>query len=349
MGERKTGLDFLRVFATLQVIMFHLYHNNGYGWRKHERFSFFSVLVKTNNFHFMLISGYMAATSKFQLSKTFPMIIATLCFSLLDFFNAAFFFKRYDFTKMGLMKAFFPLAYGAFWYNLPFLVWQFIFSFISPTIQKVSKKYHLTICFIILFIHAFPWVGLYNGAHTCDQYSIYPFLCMAIIASYIRFYYKGINRYILIILYIILFYFNYLVHQKPQYFVTEWTILKLFGQTWIMRLPSLMFSIPSFLIALSFNIQWKYHFIVQYLSESSMPIFMFHYAVNNRNYWEKAVKPCFHDLNTHWIGVGALTFKIYIVGALIEFVRLHIFNTLVFKRYYYQRFCVQFNKNFMSA
>ena len=92
MRERKTGLDLLRVFATIQVIMFHLYQANGYGWRISPTFSFFSVLVKTNNFHFMLISGFMATTTRFILTKTFPLIITTWFYSLFNFFNAVFFF-----------------------------------------------------------------------------------------------------------------------------------------------------------------------------------------------------------------------------------------------------------------
>ena len=30
--QRKVGLDYLRIFATIQVILFHNYHFNGYGY-----------------------------------------------------------------------------------------------------------------------------------------------------------------------------------------------------------------------------------------------------------------------------------------------------------------------------
>ena len=133
-----------------------------------------------------------------------------------------------------------------------------------------------------------------------------------------------------------------------MYFDSEWRLIKLFGQTWIMHLPSLLFSIPLFLIALSFNKQWKYHYIVQFLSESSISIFMFHYADYNRIKWERIIKPYFHNLDTHWKAAISLTFKLYVASALVEFVRLHIFNTLIYKRKYFHDFANFFNYFFMG-
>ena len=349
MGERKTGLDILRVFSSLQVIMFHLYLNNGFG-KKTSSISFviLSVLCKSSNFHFMLLSGYLAATSRFLLSKTFPLILATWFYSLVEFFNAVFFFKYYDFSKERFIMAFFPLAYCAFWYNLPFLLWQFLFSFISPTLQKLNKRYHLTICFIVLCAHILPWVGFYNGAGSSSQYSIWPFLCMALIASYVKFYYKGVSIYILFLWYFAVFFYNFLLHHNPGNFDFNWKILLLFRHATIMRFPSLLLSIPLFMIALSFNKQWKYHYIIRFLSESSISIYMFHYGESLRKYWEMAIKPSFDHLDTHWKGVISLTLKIYTGSALVECAREHIFNTLVFKRKYYIRFANSFNGFFMN-
>ena len=349
MNERIVGLDFLKVFATFQVILFHIYQRNGYGNPSSKfLFNFFCVLSKTNNFHFMLISGYVGTTSKFILSKTFPMILATIFYSLFDFFDGLFFFKKIYYNQDDFIRSCCPLAYRAFWYNLPFLIWQFIFSLISPTLEKLNQKYHLTICIIFLCLHVLPWAGFYAIKGLSEQESIGPFLCMSFIASYIKYHYKNIGSLKLIILYILLFVYNYLIHQKPQYFQTNWQILKLFGQTWILRLPSLLFSIPLFFISLEIKKQEKMFYIAKIISECSIGIYMLHNSKFHLIYWIQITRRYFMNHDTYWINALNLTIKTLILGTIIEKTRQHIFNCLLFKRCYYQKFSDILNKYLMG-
>ena len=349
MGERKTGLDYLRIFATLQVIMFHIYQRNRYGKpSKSFLFTFFCILSKTNNFHFMLISGYVGAKSRFLLSKTIPMILTTIFFSLLDYFYAVFFFNYTSFTEEGLHRACFPLAYSAFWYNLPYLVWQFIFSFIYPSLEKLKARYHFTICFIFLCIHCLPWIGLYVITGLSEQTSLAPFTCMAFIASFMRFHYYKISNIKLVIIYIVLFYYNFFVHQNPSFFKGGSRLLRLFGQTWILRFPSLIFSIPLFLISISYTKKWIHHDIIQTIAECSISVFMFHTSPYHIQYWVSITKPLFSNMETLWIQTLSLTFKTFCAGIIIEKTRQHIFNCLIFKRHYYQVLTKYINKIFMG-
>ena len=276
-NKRKTGLDYLRLFATFQVILFHIYQNYGYGQPSTSfLFIFFSVLSKTNNFHFMLISSYIGCKSSYLISKTFPLIMSTIFYSVFDYFNGIFFFKRKEFHKEDLFIICFPIAYGSFWYIYPFLSSQFLLSFIYPSLDKLSKRYFFIVCIIFLLIYSLPEIGLYRSSGLGEQLSVGPFTLLSFIASYIRFHYKSIALYKLIILYFILFVYNVIVHQKPEYFDSEWRLIKLLGKTWITHFPSVIFSIPLFLISLKLTKYWRFHFFIQTFAECSMGIYMFH-------------------------------------------------------------------------
>ena len=305
--ERKTGLDFLRIFATIQVILFHIYEKHGYGRpSKSFLFTFFSVLSKTNNFHFILISSYVGCKSRYRLSKTFPIILSTIFYSVLDYFDCVFFLHMKEYNSDDLFQAFFPLAYSScLWFIFPFIVSQFLLSFIYSTFEKLNQRYLFTICIIMICIYSFPQVGLYKLSGLYIKESMGPFFCMGFIASYVRFHYKGVGNLKLILLYILLFIYNFYIHQHTHKlpFQSEWRLIKMLGQTAVLQFPSLIFSIPLFLISLSFTKQWKYHNIIQTLAESSIGVYSFQCSTNHLYYWRSFTNFLFIDLNKHWIYV----------------------------------------------
>ena len=161
----------------------------------------------------MLISGYVGAKSRFLFSKIIPLVLASSFYSLLEHFSAIFFFKRATFSKWELFYAFFPLAKQRYWYNTPFLAWLFLSSFVYPSFEKITSRYYFVTCIVVLLMYCLPMAGYYTFTSLHRQMSIGPFMCMGIIGSYVRLYYKGIGNGKLIILYILLFYYNFLVHQ----------------------------------------------------------------------------------------------------------------------------------------
>ena len=350
-SARKTGLDFLRLFATIQVILFHNYHQNGYGKpSKNFLFTFYSVLSKTNNFHFMLISSYIGCKSQYLLSKTIPLILSTICYSLISYIDAVFFFHYKEFDSKDLFEYCFPLAFNkGLWYIYPFLVSQFLLSFMYPTFEKLNKKYHFTICIIFIFIFCFPSVGLYKFSGFGYPITLGPFFCMSFIGSYIRFHYINISNKKLVLIYILLFYYNFYVHQNPQFFQSGWKIIQILGKTWILNFPSILFSIPLFLLSLSFNKQFKYHYIIKALAECSMGVFSFHYSRDHKYYWTPIVHNFFINLDLHWIFVWKYVFKIYFCSILVELSRQKIFNCLIFNRKYYRQLSSYINHILMDT
>ena len=147
MGERNTSLDILKIIATLQVVIYHVSRHCGYGKpSKPAIFAFLCIFSKTNNFNFMMISGFVGAKTRFLLSKVIPIILEYIIYSLFCYFCGIFFFHWTTFSAMGLINVLFPLANSLCWYILPYIIWQVIFSLIYP-------KNHWCKVFYLYYFH----------------------------------------------------------------------------------------------------------------------------------------------------------------------------------------------------
>ena len=174
---------------------------------------------------------------------------------------------------------------------------------------------------------------------------------MGLISSYFGYHFKETSKLklvMLIILYIILVYYNFLVHQKPEYFETEWRILGLFRDPTNKGLPSIMLAICLFNIIISIKGQFKCHNIIQAISQCSLGVFMFHFNSFVINCWIDKTRKHFDRCGYDHIFFFCYSVKICIVGVLIDITRQHIFNTLVFKRKCYQIFTQYFDYFLMN-
>ena len=336
MGERQTSLDILKIYATLQVVMFHI--SEPFGFHKpstSNMFVFVCVFFITSNLHFMLISGYIGTRTRFAFSKLIPIILQTLFYSLFFYYVAIFFIQNATYSKWELVSLIFPLANAKYWYAFPYMIWEVLFSVLYPILSKLDTRYYKTICFIFLWVHVLPWVGFYKFVGLDANQSIGSFMAMGLISSYFAYHYTEVSKFKLIILYIILFIYNFLVHQKPEYFITEWRLLKLFGDVHWMRLPAIMFAMTSFYIAISIKGQFKYHSVIQAIAQCSLGVFMFHCTSYIMRYWGVIMRSRMARYGPDYIFVLCYSTKLFIVGVLIETVRQHLFNVLIFKRDYY--------------
>ena len=149
---RHSTLDILRIYATFQVIFYHLANIAGNYNRAgvSNLMALCNVITKTNNYNFMMISGYIGTRSKLELSKLCPLVIEVVFFSLfLNCFVNVFFFNAAKLTWDRFKYNMFPMMHDIFWYPLPYLVSKIIFSLIYPSLEK-RKWLHLKL--IIFFL-----------------------------------------------------------------------------------------------------------------------------------------------------------------------------------------------------
>ena len=349
MGERNTSLDILKIIATLQVVIYHVSRHCGYGKpSKPAIFALLCIFSKTNNFNFMMISGFVGAKTRFLLSKVIPIILEYIIYSLFCYFCGIFFFHWTTFSAMGLINVLFPLANSLCWYILPYIIWQVIFSLIYPTLKIIDARYFISIIFIILVVYCMPWVGFYKYVSLDGHFSLGPFFLMGFIGSYFSYHYKERPKYIIVIIYILLFYYNYLVHQKPEYFRTEWRLLRLFGDNDYMHLPSVVLAIAGFYLTISIKGQRKYQSFIQRIAQCSLAVYILHYEYPFDIYRLKRAKYYNRRHGPYYIPLIMFCLNIVIAGTFIDIVRQHLFNTFIFKRNYYQIFAKYFDHIFMN-
>ena len=335
------GLVVLRFLAIIQVIWFHIALVPGLYSKpsKYIMFTVFSVFSKTNNFHFMLISSYFFIKSKYRISKCMFIIIQAIFYSVFDYLNGIIFFNFHKFDIVNLVKAFLPQAFNTFWYILPFLVSQFLQNLMNNSFQKLALFPLLIIVFVFIGLYSLPDIGLYigTGLEYKPSCKMGAFLVTYFISSFIRLHVNVVNlkKPLLFLVYLLLFIYNVIIHQNRIH--SNKLLIILFSKTWIMNLPSLLFSIPSFLIFLSLNINFKYINLIKHISQLSFGIYLCHCSHNHIQYWTILNSEHINS-NFFWVYATKITGKIFFVCAIIELIRLKFINFLLFERKFYQDF-----------
>ena len=321
MGERNTSIDILKIYAMYQVVLFHVLF--------HCRFK------KTSK---PVFSGFLGTKTHFLLSKVVPTILETITCSNLAYFCSLFLLCTKTFSVMDFIKVLFPIANSLCWYIFPYIIWQVLFSLIYPTLKQIDARYYISVIFIFIVVNCFPYVGFYKYVCLGQPFTIIPFTVMGFIGSYLSYHYKETPKYKTVALFILMFYYNYILHQKPEYFQTQWRLLQLFVKTGIFHLPTIMLAVTGFYLMISVKVQWKYQTFLQRIAQCSLAVYIFHVEDPFNHY----IKARSIDLNkrhgTFYIPIIMFSVCIVIASVLVDIVRQHLFNTLIFNRNYYQKF-----------
>ena len=344
MVKRKVSLDILRIYATIQIVSFHCFAFP----LKNKCFQLPLVgeilytLTTTCNVHFMLISSYLASTSKYTFVKQFPLIFETFSYSLFFYFTSINFFHFNKFIYDNFLFYLFPIANSVYWYTGPFLLSGLICSLIYLGLYKQTKKFHISFMIIIFFLYCMQCVGYYkNLGLTIYTYS--SFLVVSMIGSYLRFYEPKISTFFLIVLFILLGIFKYYTvsHETDS---PHWYI-RIFLLRDILQPTTILFGISSFLIAIKITFESKYEKYIQIISELSYPIFLIHMHIENRPLWYKPLKKLsYGELHFYWKVNLIMSLKIFIVCMLMEIIRKKYFDLFVYKRRYFKIFIEWLNK-----
>ena len=291
---------------------------------------FLFSLTTSCNIHFILISSYIASTSKYNISKQLPLIIETVFYSLFLYFASIYFFKFKKYNYETFLYYLFPVANRAYWYTGPFLLSGLICSLIYPTIKSQSKKFHFFVICIIFFLYSIQFVGYYTklGLYTHTYSS---FLVISIIGSFFRFHKPNISIFYLIIIFILIAYYKYytLCHHTNS---IHWYI-RIFWLKDILQPPTILFGIASFLIAIKVNIETKIDYYIQKISELSYPIYLIHLHDEIIHLWQQPlIKLSRKNLVYYWKNNLHMSLKVYVTCALIEILRKKIFKLFLYER-----------------
>ena len=340
---RNSTLDILRIYATFQVIFYHLASVAGNYNRKgvSNLMALCNVITKTNNYNFMMISAYLGTRSKLELSKLCPVVIEVVFFTLfLSCFVNVFFYNTAKITWKRFKYYMFPMMHDIYWYPLPFLFSRIIFSFIYPPLEK-RKWLHLKLIIIFCWIIYERVEDNYKAVgFGMDRHTTAPFITASLVSSYIYYHGKEIKRYISIIMFLCAFSWNFYIHKEIGNitFLKGYTGQKALIEPSILEFSSLLLASTAFLIITQMKIHTKHPKIYQTLAELSFGIYLYglDFQVLKWSYYRGSqIK---NQFNLFIIEDFILSIKVYTVLATITFTQKKFLGLLLFHRRYYTYF-----------
>ena len=161
MNERNIGIDILRILLALMVICIHLIWgdnalgNSAYTGNLDLFFvPLFALCYPAVN-TYVLISGYFSFAKK----KTMPFIIKSLfkiwlslVFAQLLGYGIVLVTHFESFSILELVKHFFPLTRGIWWYMSVYFVLMLISPALNGVLEQLSKRGYLIMMVVALFI-----------------------------------------------------------------------------------------------------------------------------------------------------------------------------------------------------
>ena len=129
--QRQNNLDLLRIYATFEVIVYHITMRTSNLFKPNRPFlvNLLNTLSSSNNYFFILINSYLGANSKLSLAKLLPLLLETLFYSI---------FKEYFVKQYFLMQPTQPFEYylspqmnTIYWYTSPYLFSRNVIFYLS--------------------------------------------------------------------------------------------------------------------------------------------------------------------------------------------------------------------------
>ena len=347
MQRRKTSLDILRIFATCQVISHHCFEYP-LGIQTCYKLPLISELIfslmASCNIHFMLISSYLASTSKYYFSKQFPVILTTIFYSVFSYFLSIAFFKCNNYDYNSFLIYLFPIANSQYWYIGPFLLSSLLCSTIYPTLQKQNKNFHFLFMIIITFLYCMQFVSYYNQLGL-NSYKYSSFLVVSLIGSFIRYYEPKVSVKFALFIFILMYAYQYYIYCHKTESI-HWYV-KIFWVRGLLHPSSILFGISSFILALKINIQTKYDKYFKILAELSLPIYIIHFHTLNKHLWIELLKQHKCQLNMYWKYNLTSVIKIFAVCGILETIYKKTSDLLLYKRKYWFLLTLKFDKKIM--
>lgn len=340
--ERNVGLDLLKILSMVFVVLTHVLLQGGI-LNEISLFSFnygISWLLEIIAFSavncYALISGYVMVSSKLKYSNILRLWFQTLFYTITITGLFCIFYPSVVSTKT-IIKAFFPIIFGQYWYFTSYFCMWFFIPFFNILLNKLNKKMAfrliITIIFFFSFLAIFCRIDVF---HLSNGYSLLWISSMYLLGGYLKKYnvLKNWSNKKLFLGFISCSFFA--LFSK---FLIEILTLKVMGYTrggmFFISYNSFIILLQSIFLVLFFsriNIS-KGKKIIEYLVPFSFGVYLFHahpliwdYILRNR-FTSLAALPIYKYV----IYVFAIVIFIYILSTAMDIIRNKIFKILKIK------------------
>ena len=337
--KRNIGLDSLRIISMIMIVFLHYLGKGGLLDIKNTSNAYHVIyyviealcIIAVNCY--VLISGYFLIKSKFKWKKVLQLWLETLFYSIFVYVIIVVLgLKEVDIK--GIIKSLFPIITKEYWFINIYLVMYILSPFLNKLINCISQKEYQKL--LIILIICFSIISILPDAYTLDSshgYGIIWFVCLYLIAGYIRIYdipkKLKLNRnfYFLLIYFIfgIIVTIGMLSLDVIGNYLEKGTLMEKFIQ--YNNIFVLMESIALFMFFKQLNIKnTKIIKVVEFIVPLTLAVYLIHEQLQLRTVLYNKIlhtEICYHNLYGIFIVIGSVI-AIFIVCITIEFIRQKI-------------------------
>lgn len=339
INKRNIGLDILRIISMLMIIVLHYLGKGGLLKAEntseiyHVIYYFIEALSIIAVNCYVLISGYFLIKSKFKWKKVLQLWLETLFYSIFVYVIIVVLgLKEIDIK--GIIKSLFPIITKEYWFINIYLVMYILSPFLNKLINCMSQKEYRKL--LLILIICFSIISILPDVYTLDSshgYGIIWFVCLYLIAGYIRIYdipkklIADKKGYLLLLYFIfaIIVTIGMLALDFVGTYLGKGTLMDKFIQ--YNNIFVLMESIALFMFFKQLNIKnTKIIKIVEFIAPLTLAVYLIHEQSQLRTVlYDKILHTeiCYHNPYGIFIMIGTVL-VIFIVCIIIEFMRQKI-------------------------
>lgn len=204
--ERNYGIDLLKFISMYMVVQLHVLGCGGI-LGNCEKFSFnyyvawfleISAYCAVNVF--AMITGYLMVEKKINRFKIIPLWLTVFLYSsliALSFYFIPFLSSIHEPSKTSIIKSFFPVISGQYWYFTAYFGLYFFIPYINMFVNSIEKRTHRNLCITIIVVFSIlPIInfGDIKSFGLLHGYSTIWLSCCYIIGAYLKKYPLNISR-----------------------------------------------------------------------------------------------------------------------------------------------------------
>ena len=194
VNSRQASIEMLRCLCMFMVVLLHALGRVLYQLEPFSAQYFICWFLEGIAFVavncYVLISGYFLVKSRFTIKKIFLLVFEVFIYSITIYIFSVW-RGYYKFSKIDLLKNLFPISFGNWWFVTVYIGMYILSPFINIGIHAMSRKMHTLLATVmVLLFSVYPNVFFTSeGFQTHSGYSLIWFICLYVIAAWIRLYY----------------------------------------------------------------------------------------------------------------------------------------------------------------
>ena len=196
--ERNYGIDLLKIISMYMVVLLHVLGCGGIiGNSEIFSFNYYVAWFLDISAYcavdvFAMITGYLMVGKKVNGLKIIPLWLTVFFYSTLialSFYFIPFFSSIHEPSKLSIIKSFFPVVTGQYWYFTAYFGMYFFIPFINMLVNSIEKRTHRNLCITIIIVFSLLPImnlGYIKSFGLSRGFSAIWLVCCYVIGAYLK-------------------------------------------------------------------------------------------------------------------------------------------------------------------